>query len=183
MQILKQMEDVPNSQHHVSVHFILISLPDGNMFFRSDKEIWLHLSGGCSALQPCAPPHPTPHSFMGLISKWGRVGRAHPFSRTPLGGVTPCREGLPRTLLAKARGRRLPHMRTFGDFFVVAFWLGLGFASDFVIILISLSLSLSPPTPSPLCPPQMSDLGWRGSQRLQMSPSFTYIKNKCNNCL
>lgn len=41
-------------------------------------------------------------------------------------------------------------MRTFGDFFVVAFWLGLGFASDFVIILISLSLSLSlPPPPAP----------------------------------
>lgn len=38
------MEDLLNSQLDILMYFIIISLLDGNMFFKSDKETCLHLS-------------------------------------------------------------------------------------------------------------------------------------------
>lgn len=67
VQILKQMEDLLNSQLDILMHFILISLLDGNMFFKSDKETWQHLSAWFNSrvclqtYRPCLV-----HSFQGV---------------------------------------------------------------------------------------------------------------------
>lgn len=110
------------------------------------SEVTRDLAAFIRRVQCTAALRSPPHPYLGLISKWGRVERAHPFSRTPLGGVTPCREGLPCTPFTKAQGRRLPHMRTFEDFF---FSFGLVLALLLILLLLlllflSLSLSLHP---------------------------------------
>lgn len=76
VQILKQMEDLLNSQLDILMYFILISLLDGNMFFKSDKETCRHLSGWFNSAACLQTPRLSlPIHFRVLINKQGRSGR------------------------------------------------------------------------------------------------------------
>lgn len=72
VQILKQMEDLLNSQLDILMYFIIISLLDGNMFFKSDKETCLHLSGWFNSTACLQTPRLS-HSFQGAHQYTGTV--------------------------------------------------------------------------------------------------------------
>lgn len=72
VQILKQMEDLLNSQLDILMYFIIISLLDGNMFFKSDKETCLHLSGWFNSTA-CPQTPRLSHSFQGAHQYTGTV--------------------------------------------------------------------------------------------------------------
>lgn len=82
VQILKQMEDLLNSQLDILMYFIIISLLDGNMFFKSDKETCLHLSGWFNSTACLQTPRLS-HSFQGAHQYTGTVEENLFFSPRP----------------------------------------------------------------------------------------------------
>lgn len=158
VQILKQMEDLLNSQLDILMYFILISLLDGNMFFKSDKETCRHLSGWFNSAACLQTPRLSlPIHFRVLINKQGRSGRTLLFYLSsgiiiylflflpdPTLRDSSQAEGawpVPRPFHPrKALGSRLPQMGTY---------LGGGGSS---VIFFSPSLSLLPPPPPPALP-------------------------------
>lgn len=89
VQILKQMEDLLNSQLDILMYFIIISLLDGNMFFKSDKETCLHLSGWFNSTACLQTPRLS-HSFQGAHQYTGTVEENFFFfPQTQLGEILP----------------------------------------------------------------------------------------------
>lgn len=118
VQILKQMEDLLNSQLDILMYFIIISLLDGNMFFKSDKETCLHLSGWFNSTA-CPQTPRLSHSFQGAHQYTGTVEETLFFPpQTQLGEILPKQSWgnvwpVPQPFhTPKALWRRLPLMGT-----------------------------------------------------------------------
>lgn len=94
VQILKQMEDSLNSQLDILMYFIIISLLDGNMFFKSDKETCLHLSGWFNSTACLQTPRLSfPIHFRELINTQGQSRRTRFSPRPNLERFFPMRSG------------------------------------------------------------------------------------------
>lgn len=91
VQILKQMEDLLNSQLDILMYFIIISLLDGNMLFKSDKETACVYQGGLTPQPACRPPDFLSHSFP-EAHQYTRIVKENVFfffRQTQLGEILP----------------------------------------------------------------------------------------------